>query len=343
MNVVDAWDWPVAAVAEEGAGGLINTTWWVRGPAGRPLAVLQRLNTRIFRPEVHEDIEAVATRLAEAGLETPRLLRTRAGDLWDTDADGGVWRCLSVVGDRTVDKLEDPADARSAGELVGRFHAAVRDLVWDFRMVRPGAHDTDAHVAGMWRTLDAHPEHRLHAQVLELAKELTSAWAQWSGPRMLPERIAHGDLKISNVRFEGPRAVALIDLDTLARSTLDVELGDAMRSWCNPLAEDTLDARFDLELFAAAMSGYAAGAAEAPPSDIEWLSIVPGIERICLALACRFARDAIEESYFGFDPAFGGRGEHNLLRARGQARLAADVRDKADAARRALARARKHA
>jgi len=31
--------------------GLINQTFWVEGPTGR-LAVLQRLNTRIFRPEV---------------------------------------------------------------------------------------------------------------------------------------------------------------------------------------------------------------------------------------------------------------------------------------------------
>ena len=52
---------------------------------------------------------------------------------------------------------------------------------------------------------------------------------------------------------------------------------------------------------------------------------MPGLERIALELAARFARDALEESYFGFDPAFGGRGEHNLLRARGQAALARSV------------------
>ena len=44
-----------------------------------------------------------------------------------------------------------------------------------------------------------------------------------------------------------------------------------------------------------------------------------GVEWISLELAARFAADALFESYFGWDPArFPGRGEHNLVRARGQ-------------------------
>ena len=100
------------------------------------------------------------------------------------------------------------------------------------------------------------------------------------------------------------------------------ELADAMRSWCNPAGEDVRQAEFRLDLFEAAMQGYAS---EADWTEAERASIGPGIERICLELAARFARDALEESYFGFDPTI-GRGEHNLLRARGQAALAASVR-----------------
>ena len=53
-----------------------------------------------------------------------------------------------------------------------------------------------------------------------------------------------------------------------------------------------------------------------------------------------FAQDALAECYFGWNAAFGGRGEHNLLRARGQASLAASVRARATEARRLVARAR---
>jgi hypothetical protein len=44
-----------------------------------------------------------------------------------------------------------------------------------------------------------------------------------------------------------------------------------------------------------------------------------GVEWVSLELAARFAPTPCFESYFGWDPArFPGRGEHNLVRARGQ-------------------------
>jgi Ser/Thr protein kinase RdoA (MazF antagonist) len=322
VAAVRAWSWGGEVAVEALAGGLINHTWRVIGAAG-PLAVLQRLNTRIFVPEVHEDIEAVTAHLAEAGLPTPRLIRTASGALWHTDAEGGVWRCLSLIGDRTVERLADPADAFSAGRLVGRFHTAVAGLRWEFRSVRPGAHDTDRHMAVLQQALAAHPEHRLHAEVQELAERILARWRGWGGYPDLPLRVIHGDLKISNVRFQGPEALALIDLDTFQLGTLDVELGDALRSWCNTATEDSAEARFDLDLYRAALEGYRAGRPDT--SEAEWAAIPFGVQRIATELAARFAADALNESYFGWNPRFGGRGEHNLLRARGQVSLAEAV------------------
>ncbi|MCA9493351.1 MAG: phosphotransferase, partial [Myxococcales bacterium] len=229
-EVLDAWDWPAGAVVERAAGGLINHTWWVRGADAIPLGVLQQLNTAIFRPEVHEDIEAVTSHLHARGLATPRLVRTRAGGLFHLSEDGRCFRVLTVIGDRTIDKLQDPADAREAGALVGRFHRAVRDLDWSFRMVRPGAHDTPAHLRGLREAVLTHRDHRLWPDVRELAEELDLGWRSWRGPRNLPRRVIHGDLKISNILFDeaDPReARCLIDLDTVGRMPLWMELGDA--------------------------------------------------------------------------------------------------------------------
>ncbi len=318
-----AWSWPEPVRVTEDGGGLINLTWWVEGATG-PVAVMQRLNTGIFVPEVHEDIEAVTARLQAEGVPTPRLMRTRAGDLWHTDADGGVFRCLSLVGDRTIHRVDDPADAVEAGRLVARVHRSLRDLQWSFRSVRAGAHDTPAHMASLAEALRALPEHRLHADVAPLAHDLFNQWAAWTGEDSLPRRVVHGDLKISNVRFTGSSATALVDLDTFAYGSLDIELGDALRSWCNPGSEDVCEAAFDLDIFEAAMTGYAQGA-RGTVSAAEWRSVVPGAERIALELSARFAADALRESYFGWDPQFGGRGEHNLLRARGQASLARSI------------------
>jgi len=339
ITVLDAWPWAAPPAIGGAEAGLINQSWTVE-VGGHPIAVLQRLNTDVFIPEVHEDIEAVTVHLAERGIPTPRLLRTRENALWHTDPAGGVWRCLTHVGRDTVHRLRDPAMAWSAGRLVARFHTALRDFTWDFRSVRPSVHDTDAQMARLRTALEARPEHRLHRAVAHVSGQILECWRRWDGPRELPTHVLHGDLKISNVRFLDGEAVALIDLDTLQWGTLDAELGDALRSWCNTASEDARTARFDLTLFEAAIRGYAAGSGNGGPTVEEWASIVPGIERICLELAARFARDALEESYFGWDPRHGDRGEHNLLRAEGQFDLALRVAHAAPLARRKLDQAR---
>ncbi len=319
-----AWSWPEPVAATPAAGGLINQTWWVQGLQARH-AVIQRLNTDIFVPEVHHDIEAITAHLAAKGLATPRLLRTTAGELWASD--GGIYRALTLVGDRTVDRLEGPDRLRLAHDgarLVGQAHLALADLDLEFQSIRPGVHDTDTHFATLRTALAAHATHRLHGRIGSLGAELAERWASWDGPRDLPIRIIHGDLKISNLRFAGDRAIALIDLDTWQHGTLDAELGDAMRSWCNTSGEDDTEARIDVDVFAAAMKGYAEGA-PGFATEAEGHGMAAGLERIALELAMRFAADALNESYFGFDPTI-GRGEHNALRAEGQLALARAAR-----------------
>ena len=319
--------------------GLINQTFLVER-SGQGLAVLQRLNTAIFTPQVHEDIEAVTRHLEARGVSTPRLIPCTSGDLWHTDASGHVWRCLTLVGDTTMDRFHHDSQVGSAGHIVGRWHEALKDLSWSFRSVREGAHDTPKHMGLLASAVGEHRDHRLYDEVATLAETIARGWEGWEGPQELPVRVIHGDLKVSNLRFTGDRATALIDLDTCAWGTLDVELGDALRSWCNPAGEDEAKPDFRLDWFEAALKGYADAVGDTGVQDVEWASIVPGVERICWELASRFARDALYESYFGWDPTWGTAGAHNLHRARGQAALAASVRAMRADAERAVRRAR---
>jgi Ser/Thr protein kinase RdoA (MazF antagonist) len=326
VTPVDAWNWPQIPTVTRHDVGLINQTYTVT-LAGTVAAILQRLNTDIFVPEVHEDIEAITAAITAAGLPTTSLLRTKKGTLWHTASDGSIWRALTPVGDRTVEILTRPEDAREAGALVGRFHTALRMFHWDFRSVRSGAHDTDAHMDRLARAVNDCRSHRLWWDTASLSETIGEGWRTLQTPRDLPMRIVHGDLKISNLRFTGDQATALIDLDTLAWGTLDLELGDAMRSWCNTASEDDAEASFDLDLFRAAMTGYARGTRAHPPTEDEWNAVLPGLERICWELAARFAWDALSESYFGWDSnRYPAAGEHNLVRARGQVQLARSVR-----------------
>jgi len=341
-DVLGAWDWPEPVTPQATSSGLINASWLLLSAQGGTVAVIQRLNTRVFRPIVHEDMAAVTDELRRQGLTAPRLLPTRAGHLW-LDVEGEVWRALSPVGARTIERIGGVAEAFSAAALVGRFHEALSGFDYDFRHVRAGAHDTDGHLRTLQAAVDEHRHHRLHAPVAALADTLAASWTAMRDDalRALPQRIIHGDLKISNVRFDGTDAVALIDLDTLAHGTLDIELGDALRSWCGTAGEDAANAVFDLDIFGAAMRGYASAAGTWGPTEDEWASIVPGARRIATELAMRFGADALNERYFGWDRArFPAAGEHNLLRAQGQASLASAIAASQGEAERRLTAAR---
>jgi len=323
--VAAAWGWRVDRIAPH-PGGLINATFVVRDDAGEPIAALQRLHP-VFGPPVNYDIEAVTSHLAASGLETPRLLRTRDDRAW-VEADDGVWRALSWVPGQTVHAVPDPAWAESAGELVGRFHRAVAELAYEYRFVRAGVHDTAAHLGRLRDRERAGGD----AEAVALAREILAAADVLPALPGVPRRHVHGDLKISNVIFRGNRAVALIDLDTFGRGTLAYELGDAMRSWCNPRGEDAAAAHFDLAIFAAAIAGFRAVADPIVSRD-ERIAIVLGLETVCVELAARFAVDVFDDRYFGWDAArFPSRRAHNLVRARGQLALGLAVRAARDEA-----------
>jgi Ser/Thr protein kinase RdoA (MazF antagonist) len=313
--------WAGAAIARI-AGGLINRSYVVtRGDGGR--AVLQAVSA-IFPPEMHGNIAAVTERLAAAGLVTPRLLPTGDGRPYLIAPDGGLWRLLTYVEGVSFDVVGGAEQARAAGELVGRFHAALDGLDHAFVGMRLGVHDTPRHLARLEEAVATHAGHRLIAEVRPLADAIRTGAAALPPLPALPPRICHGDLKFNNILFAGrvppgdTRAVCLIDLDTVGPQSLAYELGDAWRSWCNRAGEDSLQATLDLQIMTASLRGYVTGLGRALDAG-ERRGLLLGVEWVSLELAARFAADALFESYFGWDATrFAGRGEHNLLRARGQ-------------------------
>ena len=310
----------------------INLTYMVRrraAPAAPPL-VLQRLHA-VFGPSVHVDIEAVTAHLVARGLTTPRLVRTARGDLWlcdESESMPHIWRALTYVPGMTVHSSRDPAWLENAAALLGVFHDALADLTHVFVHERP-LHDTPRHLANLRSALGSpkaasdHEARELGERVLRHAETVRLSF---SG---LPKRLIHGDPKLSNVMFEpdgSGRARCMIDLDTVGRGHLAYELGDALRSWCNPAGEDQALARVDQAAFAAVLRGYARSC----PPDVtvdELASAIDGLETVSAELASRFAADAIVDSYFGWDPTrFASRRDHNVLRARGQLALSQSVR-----------------
>jgi Ser/Thr protein kinase RdoA (MazF antagonist) len=304
--------------------GLMNPTWFASSHAGVAL-VLQRVNP-IFSAEVNIDIAAVTEHLSKKGLVTPRLVPTLDGALWYEH--DGVWRVLTRIDGVCHDALERPTQARAAGRIVAEFHRAVSDLTHRFRNRRLGVHDTARHLRALRQALGEHRTHRHFGVIEPLAKRVLEAAAALPPLPSTPDRIVHGDPKISNLLFAhgADRALCLIDLDTLAHMPVALELGDALRSWCNPATEDAASARFVRPFFDAAIDGYAE-AAQGFLTQAEWEAIPRGALTITVELAARFCTDALRESYFGWNRArYESSSAHNQARVRGQLLLAEGIR-----------------
>ncbi|HEX5419807.1 MAG TPA: phosphotransferase, partial [Gammaproteobacteria bacterium] len=322
--VLEAFDLEPASLTPA-RSGLINGTWHARSKRGRRL-VLQRLNP-IFPPGINADIDCVTRHLASRGIATPRLVPTTTGELW-IRRSGATWRSLTEIDGVTRDALETPAQAGQAGNVLAAFHRAVADLDHRFSNARLGVHDTRAHLAALRDSLERFRSHRHYAAIAALAAEVLAAAAELPPLPPGPDRIVHGDPKVSNIVFERgtDRAVCLIDLDTLARMPVALELGDALRSWCHPGREDAPSAAFSVPLFEAAVRGYA-DAAGGWLTEPEWSAFADATLTITLELAARFCKDALAERYFGWDSRrYASASEHNQARTRCQLMLAASIR-----------------
>ncbi len=322
------------------AGGLLHQSFHVR--AGDVEYVLQRV-ADVFAPEIHANIEAVTRHLVARGVRAARLIPTAQGELSAALGPLGRWRLMEHLGGASFEQLTSAAQARSAAGLVGRFHAVLLDFDVPLAPMGIPYRDTPLYLEALRGALVRHRDHPLHAPMSQLARRIFDAFESLGAPAPVRERVIHGDLKLSNILFESAsgagrdRAHALVDFDTLMRGTLWMELGDLWRSWCNAAGEDAGQPRFDLEVFAAACDGFAAGYGEAlEAAERESLESAP--ERIALELCARFVTDALEEHYFGWDAEqYPTRGAHNAARAEGQWRLYEAMRETA-ARRRVLLR-----
>lgn len=318
-----AWGWR-DCVATPLSGGLINTTYAITRNATN-IAVLQRMHPA-FAPAVNHDIAAVTSHLAAKGLLTPTIIPTSDAGLWHTATDG-TWRALTWVEGLPMATIPSAEVAANAGRLVGRFHAAMADFAYVYRFVRPGVHDTSAHLAKLVAQLHVPQAFAEANAATELGHQIVEALSLTPALRKLPLRHCHGDLKLNNLLFSNDgTGVALVDLDTVQESTLAYELGDAMRSWCNPVGENTAQPTFRPDYFHAALRGFAETAG-ATVTETEIQSVAHGLETICFELAARFCTDVFLDNYFGWDAArYPSRRAHNLVRARGQFALGQLVR-----------------
>jgi Ser/Thr protein kinase RdoA (MazF antagonist) len=297
--------------------GLVNQTYKIINSDG--VFALQTLHP-IFPDEALEDMHVVTDFLTHQGLRVPKLIRANDGQFFMRDHNNLRWRLYSWIDGHVHDAVIDKGMAHEAGYMVGAMHKALSTLDYRPQGSIPHFHDTAYVLKKLEEVVHLLPENakRISDGILTEAPSFILDEAE------LGSHVIHGDLKISNLLFnEDKKAIGVIDFDTLLWKPRAIDMGDALRSWCNRTSEDDPQAVFDDEIFEAAEKGYSQGFS--PALDKRELHR-QAAKQIAYELSARFLTDVVNDSYFGFDEKrYPSRKDHNLARAIGQYHLAKSI------------------
>jgi Ser/Thr protein kinase RdoA (MazF antagonist) len=334
----------IADIQEFGQGN-INSTFLVTLAKGRDQHfILQRLNTQVFpKPQlVMQNIrtysEHVCQRLCETTgncprrWEVPRVLLTTTGqDHW-VSPEGDFWRAISYIESaQSLEAITDLHQAQEVGYALGMFHDLISDLpAHQLADTLVGFHITPRYLQQYEQLQETQVPHstpevkycvqficdrQRHADVLEKAKAKGD----------LKLRLIHGDPKINNILIDPDtqEAVSVIDLDTVKPGLIHYDIGDCLRSGCNPLGEETQEwerVYFDLDQCQAILQGYV-GVAQSflTPQDYDYL--YDAIHLLPFELGLRFFTDYLAGNVY-FKVHYP---EHNLNRALVQFKLTESI------------------
>ena len=140
--------------------------------------------------------------------------------------------------------------------------------------------------------------------------------------------MTHNDTKLNNVLFDATagEAICVIDLDTVMPGLAHYDFGDSIRFGANTAAEDEADlskVSLDLEYFGAYAKGFLSQAGESlTQTEIDQLAF--SAKLMTFECGMRFLTDYLTGDTY-FKTAYP---EHNLVRARNQFALVADMERK---------------
>jgi len=303
------------------SGGLVHTTYKVVTDGGT--YILQRMNP-IFNPSVVcLNVHAVTERLRAYGFETYTLVTTKTGAC--THFDGQFhWRVLTFLEGRIVSNGGDLDEVRSAGNLIGTFHDALRDFSGGVGHPLPGYHDTERYMEKLRRvdttSYGTQKYELLHAsaqEILNAYEALDHAVCHSS------VRTFHGDPQIENVMFRTgtKEAFTMIDLDTVWTYPIATEIGFVGWSWTKELTSS--GAIVAQDRWYAVFEGYRSSARTLTTD--EW-SLFPDMCVLAtLEQRARYITDAYEEQYYVLDrKRYDSLFEQNILRDRELSQFLAD-------------------
>ena len=310
--------------------GNINDTFLAvyRNTFTETQVILQRVNKAVFpRPEAimanmhaitmhcHEKLEAdAACGRDDRVWQMPRIIKTKQGEDFAVDDKGEVWRVITrILSAHAFDSAQSPEHALECGAALGHFHYLVSDM--DPESIEdplPGFHITSGYLAQYDETLgdsrakdilNASMEAKRIARYIEGRRDFAVSLEKAVARGELKKRMFHGDPKVNNIMIDDftGKGTAMIDLDTVSPGLVQIDVGDAVRSICNPAGEEELNlgkVTFDETLFQAFMKGYMKEAgAFMDTADRAWL--YDAVRLLPFELGLRFFQDYLAgDRYF---------------------------------------------
>ena len=327
--------------------GHINSTLKVETDEGAEY-VLQKINKHVFKDPVSlmNNAGAITDYIRER-VDDPRLalhfITTLDGKFYHQDADGEFWRMYDFVGGFCMETPECDGDFYQSALAFGRFQQLLSDYPADtLTETIPEFHNTVDRYRQFKEAVNADPVGRLSGVREEveflLAREQRGTQLQ----RMreageLPLRVTHNDTKLNNVLLDKNTRTSLcvLDLDTVMPGLSAYDFGDSIRFGAATAAEDERDLdkmEMDLHLFEVYTQGFLEAATSLTEREIQVLPL--GAYVMTLEVATRFLKDYLEGDHY-FKVAYP---EHNLIRARTQMKLVADMEGKMEEMNRIVAR-----
>lgn len=320
--------------------GHIHDTYLIQTVDHHPDYILQKINGNVFRniPGMMHNIQLVCDHLKNkladipgrnADMESLTLVYTRQGNTWYEDEEGNCWRMYIFIPDTiTYQKIEDKNVAFEAGRAIANFQALLSDLHKPLIETIPDFHNISYRISQYMNAKRDDPAKR----VASVVREIRFAEERFNAMRAYYDNLrekailrpTHNDTKVNNVLFDANnKAVCLIDLDTVMPGYVHFDYGDALRTMANTALEDEYDlekVRFNIPIYESFTNGYMQEAGNfLNPEEKAMLPFAPVYLTFIIGL--RFLTDYLNgDVYFRiYYP------EHNLVRARVQFRLVAEI------------------
>ena len=319
--------------------GHINHTYKITTDTGCEY-ILQRINKHVFKDpaKVMANVSAV-TNFLHARLEDPRgalhFIPTLQGQYYHQDSDGEFWRMYDFVEGFCLDAPESEQDFYESALAFGRFQQMLTDFPANtLYETIPNFHNTPDRFRQLKESIRSDNMGRAAAVQKEIAFALAQEERGATLQKMLesgelPLRVTHNDTKLNNVLLDktNRKSLCVLDLDTVMPGLSAYDFGDSIRFGAATAAEDASDAskmKLDLHLYRV----YTQGFLEAAPSltDTEIRVLPWGALIMTLEVGIRFLKDYLDGDLY-FKTAYE---THNLVRARTQLALVADMLEKWD-------------